>query len=166
MRESKTVKIQLDTSVDGKVIEKEFTVKELSIRSIIQLSKNNAFFNDSKDIEKEPKQAPISTSKLIPTPDIKKDENGEKPEDSAEEKSLYTELTDIGTDINKIMEETCDFKMEDLMELYPSDVKKLYEAFQEVNQTFLDVLRKLKILEMFQSVMERTFNNFSGMLAI
>lgn len=164
MRDSKTVKIQLDTGKDGEVIEKEFTVKELSIKSIIALSQSNAFFSDSK--EEEPKQTSTSTSKFIPTPDIKKDENGKKAEELNTNKSLYKEFTDMGIDISQIMEETCDFKMEDLIDLYPSDVRELYAAFQEVNQTFLDVLRKLKILEMFQTVMERAFNNFSKMLVI
>jgi len=155
MRQTKTVKIQLDNGDSEEVVEKEFTVKELSIKSIIALSQSNAFFSDSKD---EPEE------------EAKKDENGPEPDKGAVDKgagvSLYEELSGIGEDIGKVMEETCDFTMADMVDLYPSDVKDLYEAFQEVNQTFLDVLRKLKILDMFLQVMERAFANFSGMLAI
>lgn len=155
MRKSKTVKILLDKIVDGKPEEKDFVVKELSIRSIIALSQNNAFFSDSAD---------------EPTDDAKKDENGKEPVEgevvARPGTTLYDELSGIGEDIKKVMEETCEFQMEDMIDLYPSDVKELYEAFQEVNQTFLDVLRKLKILDMFLKIMERAFTNFSGMLAI
>lgn len=155
MRQTKTVKIQLDNGADDKIIEKDFTVKELSIKSIIALSQSNSFFSDSAN---------------DPNDDAKKDENGKEPgEDSAKPGpgvTLYEELSGMGEDIGKVMDETCDFKMEDMVDLYPSEIKELYEAFQEVNQTFLDVLRKLKILDMFLKIMERAFNNFSGMLAI
>lgn len=160
MRQSKTVKIQLDVPGSDEILEKEFTVKELSIRSIIELSQNNSFFSDSKPKDPDPAQ------------DIKKEENGQEPDvtaavaDQGPGVTLFEELSGMGDDIGKVMKETCDFEISEMIDLYPSEVKELYQAFQEVNQTFLDVLRKLKILDMFLGIMERAFTNFSGMLAI
>jgi len=142
-RKVKTVKIELD---DGST--KDFTIKELSIQDILDLSQQNAFFTQSA------------------TPDAKKSQNGEDPADTEAEKGLMEDLTQYGATISEIMAKICDFQLVDLKPLAPSDVAELYDGFKEVNATFLGVLEKLKIPEMVSKTIQKHMSNFSKMLAI
>ncbi|MDA3788076.1 MAG: hypothetical protein PF503_06240 [Desulfobacula sp.] len=151
MRKMKTVKITLDPVGDADSIVKAFTVKELTIQNILDLSQSNAFF------KKEDGSV---------APAIKKEQNGEESAEPAPEKSLMGQLTDMATEVKSIMEMTCDFTMDDLKKLSPSEVRVLFQEFQEVNQDFLDLLRTLKILQAFKGILERAFSSFSEMFVI
>ncbi len=76
------------------------------------------------------------------------------------------ELQEIGLDIDKVMKESCDFPMKDLTPLAPSEVKEIFDGFKEVNQTFFDLLEKLKITDAFQALLEKVTKGFSVIAAI
>lgn len=140
MRKEKTVKIDLDEKSS-----KDFKLWELTIEDIITLSQGNQFF------------------KSDPPDDIKKSQSGEN---SGEPSSFLVEFKEYLTDLNGIMEKTCDFTLDELKPLAPSDVKRLWDGWQEVNQDFLFVLAKLQILEIGKQLLSKHIKSFSKMLAI
>jgi len=142
-RKIKTVKIELDDKST-----KKYTIKELSIQDILDLSQDNSFF--------KPETANT----------IKKSQNGVKSAETAADKSFLEEIIEYGTEIEGVMEKICDFKLVDLKPLAPSDIKELYSGFQEVNEVFLDVLKKLGVLKMFTRMLEKHIKNFSKIAAI
>lgn len=154
-RNHKTVKIELD---DKKT--KDFTVWELSILNIIELSQNNLFFKSSDQDIKETQNGQESAKN--------KADSSEKETPVEEEKGFLNEIAEYGDEIQRIMDMSCDFNLTDLKKdgIAPSDIRKLWDAFQEVNVDFLDVLEKLKIIEVVGKLMSRHLNSFSKMLAI
>ena len=147
MRKIKPVKIELDPDESGKSLSKTFTVKELTCAQIIELTQTSALFGDGDD--------------------SKNSENGEDAAEKALQapKGLLGELADYGEEIKKIMKATCDFTIEDLKPLAPSEIKEIYAAFKEVNVDFLEVLEKLKITHLYQQVLDRATSAFSKMFA-
>jgi len=147
MRKSGTVNIDLD---GGETI--NYTIKELTIKDIIELSQNNQFFK----------------SEEAPTTPIEKSQNGQEPVIQKRQKGFLDELKEYSDEISEVMKKTCDFKLQDLIDnnLAPSEIKLLWDKFREVNQDFLDVLEKLKIIKLFSKMLEKHINNFSKILAI
>lgn len=152
MQKIKTVKIELEP---GKF--KDFKIKELSIADIIELTQTNSFFKaPEEDVDKKTQNGEDSGEV-----DFEKTATATIPS-----KTFIQELQEYGDEISKIMEKICDFDINDLRVLAPSDVRLLFDGFQEVNRDFLGVLEKLKILEMFKKVLTRHMSVFSKMLAI
>lgn len=145
MRKIKTVKIDLE---EGKT--KDYIVKELTVKNILELAQNNPFFVDT---DKSGQQS-------------KKSANGEETESKKPDTGLFSELTEFSDGLKRVIEASCDFKLEDLEELAPSEIKEIYDGFREVNGTFLKILEKVKLLEAVNKVIDKTLTNFSEMLAI
>ena len=145
MRKRKTVKIDLD---EGK--SKEFTVKELTVKNILTLAQNNPFFASSENPGQQPK----------------KSANGGETENQVVLNGILGEFKEFGDGINDVLKVSCDFKIEDLKELAPSEIQEIYEGFREVNQTFLKILEKVKLLEAVNKIVDKTMTSFSEMLVI
>lgn len=144
MKKTETVKIKIDEKT-----EKEFTVKELTVAQIIDLSQNNPLFgatlNDAdKNTGNDHKTAP----------------------DDEKEGGLLSEALDLTKSASKVIGIACDFKVDDLKPLAPSDVKKIFDAFKRVNSTFLSLLDQLGILEITKEILGRALSDFSRTLAI
>ena len=145
MQEIKTVKIELEKGTF-----KDFIVKELTVKQILELAKSNPFFAGS---DKEGQQ-------------VKKSANGGETDEKPNKTGLFGELSEYGGGLKEVMEKSCNFKLEDLSELAPSDIEAIYHGFREVNQTFLKILEKVKLLEALDKILDKTIINFSKMLAI
>lgn len=129
----------IEIQIDAKN-KKTFTVNELTISDILTLSQNNKFFGGS-DVD-------------------------EKVDEKKVEQSFLTEVQDIFKDTGRIMELSCDFEMEDLKELAPSDVEKVFDGWKEVNETFLNLLEKMGVLQALKQIVEKGLGDFSRTLAI
>lgn len=113
---------------------KTFVVKELTLNQLIELAQTNSLFGG--EVKKDP-EAILGSSFL-------------------------SQLIAFKPDIEKVMEMTCSFSFQDLLELPPSDIKLIFEGFQEVNQSFLDGLEKLGLLE----TMKKLLNSFIKVFSI
>lgn len=150
MRKKKTVKININEKT-----KKDFVVMELTIKEIIDLSQLNPLFEG--DISADPKTAG-------------KDENSvSEPEEIKEDIGLIDvlggEIRDFTSSAKKIMEASCEFDMAELFELTPSDVEKVFEGWREVNQTFLQCLEKVGILEALLNIIRAAILDFSETFA-
>ena len=141
MKKTKTVKIQIDDKT-----EKGFTVKELTVAEIIDLSQSNELFG------------------ATPKDKAKTQENDKAL--ATEGDNFMSELTGIGESARKVMELSCDFKFEDVKALAPSDIKTIFDEWREVNATFLSFLERMGILEAANGILQRTMSDFSRTLAI
>jgi len=136
MKKFKIVKIQIDEKT-----EKEFSVKELDVGEIINLSQQNPLFGGAlNDSEKTPM--------------------------GKEDKGMFSEFTGISKSIEKVMELSCDFNKDDLKKLAPSDVKTLFDEWKEVNSTFLNLLDQIGVIKASKDILKKAMNDFSKMLAI
>lgn len=136
----KTVKIQIDEKT-----EKGFTVKELSVQDIIDLSQNNPFFGASLNDENK---------------------TTENPAVNDSEKGFMTELSGFGDSAREIMVRSCDFTIDDLKKLAPSDIDLLFTEWKEVNSSFLSWLDKMGILSAAGDILKKALSDFSRTLAI
>lgn len=124
-----------------KIGEREFTVQELTVREIMNLISGSAFISG------------------FPKKEI---EENKKEEESSLDWSLFGEFSGIGRDLERIMGLSCvNFKMEDLMELTPSSVKKVVEAFKKVNNDFLSSLKALGVAKALKEIREAALSGFS-----
>lgn len=136
----KTVKIQIDEKT-----EKGFTVQELSVQDIIDLSQNNPFFGASLNDE----------NKTTENPAVNDSENG-----------FMTELSGFGDSAREIMVKSCDFTIDDLKKLAPSDIDLIFAEWKEVNSSFLAWLDKVGILSAAGEILQKALSDFSRTLAI
>lgn len=144
MRNIKIVKITLEGETDPR----EFTIKELTIEQIIELSQTSSLFGGNKEGENEkPAQDPATVMAMQNIP-------------------ILGHLKDLGFELEKVMKSTCDFSLEDLKPLAPSEVKEVWNGFKEVNQDFLEVLEKLGLTKAFELMVEKVSNSFSAIAAI
>ena len=129
MQQVTVIKIEIE-----KGLTKEYTIKELTVKQILDLSQTNTFLGGGS-----------KTKPGLNVPGF----------------SIINHLVSFKPEVERIMDVSCDFKFEDLIKLAPSDIKVLYDGFQEVNQTFLDVLEKLGITKILKSLQESFMNGFS-----
>ena len=120
---------------------KKYEIKELTVEEIIQLGQSNKFFgtsNSDNGVEENPKNDSVK--------------------DSVEDFDM------LKSDIEAIMDASCDFKMSDLRKLAPSEINLLFEAFKEVNSDFFGWLKVLGIAELLDQIRAALLQNFSKML--
>jgi hypothetical protein len=127
-----------------KIDEKEYTIKELTVEQIIDITSGSVFF-----------------SSMLKGQDNGKQKDGE---DKEKENSLIDEIKLVKNDIQRVMEFTCDFKIEDLRKLTPSEIRTLYDAFMRVNSDFLSILEKVGAVELLTSIKDIVLNLFSRTL--
>lgn len=143
LKKSKTVKIQIDEKT-----EKGFTVSELTVAQIIDLGQKNPLFG-----------ATLNDS-------TKKDKNDEKTASTEQERGLLGDLMDLTSSVGMVMDISCDFKVQDLKVLAPSDIDSIFDAFKEVNATFLSYLERMGILKASKDILEKAMSDFLRTLAI
>ena len=131
-----------------KIDNAEYQFKELTVEEIIELTTGSQFFSD----------------KLKGAEDKQTDEKNEGEKKPDLEESLFDFLVPLSGDLKRIVEKSCDFKVEDLKKHTPSEIKQLYEAFEEVNKSFFDTIKVLGITEALTTIKEVILDNFSRML--
>lgn len=130
-----------------KIGNREFTVQELTVREIINLVSGSVFYRE-----------PVGDGGN--EADVKTD-----GEESVVDWSLFKEFSGIGTDLEKMMSISCvDFKLEDLIDMAPSSIRKVVDAFNEVNNDFLSVLKALGVAEALSEIRDAALSRFSKML--
>lgn len=154
---------RLEASV--KLNDREFIIRELTVEEIIKLTNESTLLHgtpeqgngvegqkeDGKAQEGE-KDSNLNTDKLA--------------EDIATTlKDMVLLTTGLTEDIRRMMDISCNFKIEDLKPLAPSEIKYLVEKFKLVNETFLGVLKGLGLQEVILEVREATLSSFSRTLA-
>lgn len=70
----------------------------------------------------------------------------------------------VAEDLSKAMKKCCDFDINDLKPLPPSEIKNIYNAFMEVNATFLEILKALGMTKVLEKIQEAILQNFSKLL--
>jgi len=122
------MKKQITVEIDSK----RFTISELTVKQIIDLSSSAKIGNTI---------AILSENKMV---------------------NIFANFTE---ELKIIMEKCCDFNLEDLEKLAPSEVKQLFEAFKEVNADFLLILREVGILPALVKIKDQMAANFLKALA-
>ncbi len=136
MRKQETVKID----------KQEFTIKELTVQEIIELTENNSFFV-SKSLEGVEEQGKQGSAKA-------KRKKG----------SEQSDLGRIRKDVDAVMSKCCDFKFDNLKELAPSEIRILYDVFISVNSDFLEMLKVLGLDNILIAIKDALLSNFSKLL--
>jgi hypothetical protein len=121
-----------------KIDDKEFTIKELRIKDILEITQNSSFMKGAL-----------------------KGKSGEQSEED-----FTQEIASIMEDFDKTMKYCCDFTTDDLKPLAPSEVKLLYNTFKEVNSDFLSSLKVLGVAEALLNIRDAITSKFSKTLAI
>lgn len=129
MRKRKVVKID----------EKEYTIKELSVQDIIDLTSGNSFLSGA--LLKESSSAGQDT------------------------KGGNLNMDGFNSDVAAIMAKCCDFSIADVKKMAPSEIRLLYDAFNEVNADFLAILKTLGIADILVHLKEAVLSGFSKQLA-
>lgn len=70
----------------------------------------------------------------------------------------------LNEEVKSIVEMCCEFTFEDLKKLAPSEIKLLFQAFREVNEDFLSVLREAGILAALERIKDQMVRDFSSLL--
>lgn len=121
--------------------EKKYTVKELTIAEIIDLTENSIFFSDTlKEKETDEQREPMTRKEQV------------------------KELMSMFTDVGKVMEISCDFTVGDLKKLTPSQVREIYDKWREVNSDFFEIVKVLGVTEALKILREVALENFSNLL--
>lgn len=63
-------------------------------------------------------------------------------------------------EINNLLAQCANFRIEDLMDLTPSEIKLVFDVFKEVNSDFLSILESLGMIETFQRILKEGRTNF------
>lgn len=145
-KKSKTVKIKIDQKT-----EKGFTVTELTVAQIIDLTQQNPLFG-----------ATLNDNGETAENNTKNASEGNEKEDSG----LMNHITDASKSIQQVIKISCDFEMEDLKALAPSDIELIFNDWREVNQTFLTLLEKMGIIEAAKAIIEKAMSDFLRIVAI
>lgn len=113
---------------------KRFTISELTVEQIIELSTSTKIGDDFSMLVGE--GMPLA--------------------------KIFTNFTE---ELKIILEKSCDFSLEDLKQLAPSEIKQLFEAFKEVNADFLLLLREVGVIPALVKIKEQMATNFLKALA-
>ena len=71
---------------------------------------------------------------------------------------------DIFSNFQEILPSVCDLEFSDLEEMAPSELKTLWEAFQEVNSVFFDLIEKAGIGKLLkESIQKDLIASFAGL---
>jgi hypothetical protein len=125
-----------------KLDDTEYTVKELTVKEIIELFSSSQFDGGGSTSSNAPKKG---LGKFLIDP----------------------ELFGIGFFFKNLLTLTIaePVKVEDLMKYAPSELNQLYEAFREVNSHFFDLAQTLKLGETVRKMVEGLSRDFSLLAA-
>lgn len=125
-----------------KIDDKEYTIDELTVGEIIDITQGSVFFSSS----------------------LKGDGVGNN--ESEKDGGFGSEISGIMSDLKRVMDTCCDFGPDDLIKLTPSQIREIYEGFKKVNSDFLSSLKALGVAEALISIRDVALNRFSKMLVI
>jgi hypothetical protein len=74
-------------------------------------------------------------------------------------------LSTMPVALDRILPLVSNVNLEDIKELYPSEIKKLWAAFREVNSDFFEVAKSVGVTSIAEEIKVMLSNTFSGMLA-
>lgn len=129
--------------IDGK----EYCFKELTVIEIIELVSDNELFRAILKGDVEDSSETASTE-----PKAK------------ENKGFLGDFSDIFSIFKKVAEKSADFKIEELKNLAPSEIRLLYDGFKKANSDFFFILEKLGIQEMLFNLKDQAVATFSKTL--
>ncbi|MGD9156801.1 MAG: hypothetical protein PVG39_00205 [Desulfobacteraceae bacterium] len=132
-----------------KIDDKEYTIKELTVGEIINITQGSVFFS-----------GPLKGNGVG---DKDKSKKGDEAKGKKSE-NLTDEITDIMSDFKRLMKTCCDFGPEDLVKLTPSQIREIYDGFKKVNSDFLSSLKALGVAEALVNIRDVALNRFSKML--
>lgn len=141
------MKIQIDLKT-----KKEFTVTELSVAEIIALGQENPLFGATLNDDDETAEKGTA--------------NDSEPTGKKKDRGMLDDILDISKSARGVMAVSCDFDLDDLKPLAPSDVDKIFKDFKEVNSTFLTLLEKMGIIQASKDIVEKAMSDFLRTLAI
>lgn len=154
MRKSTVVKL------DGR--DREYKINELTVEEIIQIVNESVLYSKSLD------QSDGVGEQTQPDNQKAQAEPGASGEETQSQESLLENLvalsTGVSKDMQEIMAKSCDFTVADLKPLAPSEIREIWDAFKEVNEDFLGMLKALGLMEVIREVREATLSSFSRML--
>lgn len=130
---------------DVKIDDKEFTVKELTVREIID------FFEKSGDI------APQEPGK---TPAKKKSGSKKKPNLDATSTDLFKKQLQEFIDLAFVGKHNID----QFIKMTPSEIKTLWDAFDEVNAVFFQLARKMGMDKIVEHLGQQLQEQYLGLL--
>lgn len=133
-----------------KIDDKEYTIKELTVGEIIDITQGSVFFS-----------GPLKGDG-VGGKDKSKEKKGKKEEKKSED--LAGEISSIMTDLERVMKTCCDFGPKDMIKLTPSQIRELYDGFKKVNADFLSSLKALGVAEALVNIRDVALNRFSKML--
>ena len=142
------MKLKQEVEID----EKKYTVTELSVENIINLI-NDSFFlkkKEEKDIEQTKQDLTALTENFVLSNIL----------DQLEGFSIAK------SELEKMIDLCCDFSLSDLKPLTPSEIQQIIEAFKQVNNPFLCVLKKLQIHTILKQQWQVYLTTFLEKLAI
>lgn len=134
-----------------KIDNKEYCFKELTVGEIIEEVQDNDFFKAA--LKGNVEEADVAEST--------------EDNDEAKEEKGSDELQDLSNIISifrKIAEKSADFKMDELKDFTPSEIRKLYDGFKKANKDFFFIVEKVGILEMLYNLKDQVIADYSKML--
>lgn len=136
-----------------KIDDKEYTIKELTVGEIIDITQGSVFFSGSLKDDGIGNEGESKSSK-----------SKKSKKDAGKQESLAQEISGILSDLNRVMETCCDFGTEDIIKMTPSQIRELYDGFKKVNSDFLSSLKAVGVAEALVSIRDVALNRFSKML--
>lgn len=121
-----------------KIDDKEFVVRELTIREIIDFFQGA--MENARKAETQEKKEPVSDTEAF---DWLKEE--------------METLMKLSLEGNHTVDE--------LYSMAPSELKKLYNAFEEANQVFFDIAARTGVVRILEALKDSIMSDFSGVLA-
>ena len=128
----------IKNSIVVKINNKDYTLFELTLQEIIDLTEGSKYFKGKNKEENK--------------------ETVESAENATEGIMVFVD------DFKRVIKTSCDFDPEILLTFTPSQIKKLYSAFKEINSDFLDFLKALGIMEILTEIKDMALGSFSRML--
>lgn len=125
-----------------KIDDKEYKLSELTVQQIITLVNDASFYK--KEEEKKPESIEEISEELVVNGIL----------DQIEGFNL------VKKDLENMMKLCCDFTLQDMIKLAPSEIEQLITVFKEVNKPFLSVLTSLKIPEVLKDMWDVFLTNF------
>lgn len=82
------------------------------------------------------------------------------------ETPLNTDLASLQAVVDRHLPKATDLKLEDMRDMAPSDLKRVYEAFREVNAVFFDVARAAGLETLLAELKAAMQEDFSRLLVV
>ena len=76
--------------------------------------------------------------------------------------SLFADSTGLMDQAQALLPRCCTLTMDEILDLYPSESKQVWDAFEEVNQAFFDLLRVTGVIEQVKDLLQILLTDVRG----